>query len=262
MVSRVIVSNVSPWLLLAALIILIAGGALIAQTVIRRRFPGLSGDDHNDATRFAFGVVSFAYAFFIGFVVSATWGQINTADAKVRTEGAIGMQLARDLTVFDKPDADRIRAALLDYARAAQAEWPAVAAGDTYPQADAALGRLYRAYEQVQPGSDTQKTFLATSFTSLNAMSQARSERVIQSRTDTGPPWSLWVVLLLTSTLVIGCAIVYGVERAALHYPMVATIGVLVAANLFLVLQLSHPFIGEIGVSPEPLHEIERAAAG
>lgn len=42
--------------------------------------------------------------------------------------------------------------------------------------------------------------------------------------------------------------------------PMVATVGVLVAANLFLVLQLSHPYVGEMATSPEPLREVIRVA--
>jgi len=66
----------------------------------------------------------------------------------------------------------------------------------------------------------------------------------------------LWAVIFLTSGLLLGCAIVYGVEQPAMHYMMVATVGVLVAANLFLVLELSHPFIGKKVTSPEPLREV------
>jgi hypothetical protein len=39
---------------------------------------------------------------------------------------------------------------------------------------------------------------------------------------------------------------------------MVVILGVLVGAQLFLVLELSHPFMGEIGTSPEPLREVIR----
>jgi len=38
----------------------------------------------------------------------------------------------------------------------------------------------------------------------------------------------------------------------------VAILGVLVATNIFLVLELSHPFIGEIGTSSEPLRQVVR----
>ncbi len=73
-----------------------------------------------------------------------------------------------------------------------------------------------------------------------------------------GPPWSLWAVIWLTSGLLLACAIIYDVEKPSTHYTMVAILGVLVAVNLFLVVELSHPFLGEIGTSSEPLQEVVR----
>jgi len=64
------------------------------------------------------------FAFFTGFVVSAMWGQVNNADVRARAEGAAAVQVARDLTVFDKADSDRIRQSLVEYERAAVAQWP------------------------------------------------------------------------------------------------------------------------------------------
>lgn len=37
---------------------------------------------------------------------------------------------------------------------------------------------------------------------------------------------------------------------------MVATVGVLVAANLFLILELAHPYVGEIATTPQPLRDV------
>ena len=255
LLSRWILSNLPSWLVLLGLVVLVAGGAVLVTTYVRHRSPALKEGEHNDATRFAFGVVGFVFAFFTGFVVSSMYGQLNGADVRARSEGAAAVQMTRDLTVFDKADSDRIRQSLLDYERAAVAEWPIAASGHSFPEAENALKRLYTAYEEVQPRTDTQKTFLGTSFTNLDKIGQARTERVLQARTDAGPPWSLWAVIFLTSGLLLGCAIVYGVERPAMHYAMVATVGVLVAANLFLVLELSHPFIGKIETSAEPLRD-------
>jgi hypothetical protein len=257
-VSRWLVSNLPSWLLLLGLIVVVAGGAVLIQFVVRQRFPRLREDEHNDPMRFAFGVVAFVFAFFVGFVVSAMWGQINSADAKSRIEGAAGVQLARDLTFFDKADSDRIHQSLLEYERSAVAEWSVAAAGGSFPEADDALRRLYTAYTQVLPRTDAQTRFLATSFANLDKMSQARTERVLQARTDVGPPWSLWAVIFLTSGLLLGGAIVYGVDQPVVHYTMAAIVGMLVAAELFLVLELSHPYIGEIATSPEPLRQVLR----
>lgn len=256
--SRWLVSTIPPWLLLLGMVLAIAGISVAVQAYVRRRFPALAGDSHNDVTKFVFGVVSFVFAFFLGFLVSNLWGQISSADATAHSEGTTGVQLARDSKAFDEADGDRIRQSLLNYEQAAVTEWPLAARGQTSPAADEALGQLYAAYENVQTRTDAQKTLLSTSFANLNTLSQARTERVLTARTNDGPPGSLWAVIFLTSGLVLGCAIIYGVEKPGIHYPMVATVGALVAANLFLVLQLSHPYIGEIGTSPEPLREVIR----
>jgi hypothetical protein len=254
--SQWLVSNLPSWLLLLGLIGFISGTALLLLVFVRRRFRNLRGEEHNDATKFAFGVVGFVFAFFIGFVVSAMWGQINAADQRARAEGAAGVELARSLTVFDQPDRDNLRQSLLEYEQAAVTEWNEAASGHHYAEADRALARLRSAYENVQTRTPAQETMLGTSFANIDNLSQNRTQRVLQARTDVGPPWSLWAVIVLTSGLLLGCAIIYGVEKPGTHYTMVAILGVLVGAQLFLVLELSHPFIGEIGTSPEPLREV------
>jgi hypothetical protein len=249
------VTSIPSWVLLVGLTVVIGGGAVLVQRIVRRRYPALTGDDHNDVLKFTYGFIGFVYAFFIGFVVSSMWGQTNAADANAHVEGAAAVQMAKDSVVFDAADSDRVRAALLTYAQAAVTEWSQ--AGDTHsPAADAALARVYTAYQQVQPKTDTQKTFLATSLSNLDKVSQARTVRLITAREDTGPPWPLWAVIFLTSGLVLATVIIYGVERPVLHYPMVAVVGVVVATNLFLVLELAHPYVGVVSTSSKSLQEV------
>ena len=256
--SQWLVSTLPSWLLLLVLVVVTTGLAIVIQYFVRRRFPTMRGEEHNDVTKFAFGVIGFVFAFFIGFVVSAMWGQVNDADGRARTEGAAGVELARSIGVFDQPDRDRLRQSLLEFERDAVIEWDEAASGRHYPQADEAMARLRSAYENVQTHNRAQEYVLSRSFTNLDSLSQARTERVLQARIDVGPPWSLWAVIFLTSALLLGCAIIYGVDKPATHYTMVAILGVLVAAELFLVLELSHPFLGEIGTSVEPLREVVR----
>jgi hypothetical protein len=248
-VSAWLLTNVPSWLLLLSLSILIAGGAVLIQALARRRFTLLKGHAQNDATRFAFTVVAFLYAFLSGFLINAMWGQVNGADGRAATEGSAAMQQAKTLVVFDKTDGDRIRQSLLDYLREADAEWPVVADGRTYPAADTALQRLYITYQQVQPRNETQQKFLVVALNNLDKMSAERTERITVASTDTGPPWSLWLVNFATSAMVLGCAIIYGGERSELYYALVAVLGLLVASVLFLIVELSHPYLGEIATS-------------
>ena len=252
-----LVEHIPAGILLFILIVAVAGGAILLLTVIRKRFPALTLDEHNDVTRFTYGVIGFVYAFFIGFVVSSMWGSINTADGNARDEGATAVQMATDATVFAPVDRDRVRAALLNYENAAIDEWTG-RDNQRSPRADAALAELRAAYQSVQTTTDVQKTFLSTSYSNLGKISQARTVRILQARNDDGPPWPLWAVIFITSGMVLGTAIIYGVERPAMHYPMVVIVGVLVATNLFLVLELAHPFLGDIATSPDPLREAVR----
>jgi hypothetical protein len=258
MISQWLVANLPSWVLLLGIIVAVAGGAVLIQVFVRRHFPNLKGEEHNDVIKFAFGVVGFVFAFFLGFVVSAMWGQIGDADGRARTEGAAGVQLARTVTVFDQPDEDRIRKALLEYQQEAVVEWNKIAQGGSHPEADEAFTRLYAAYEEVQARTDAQKTILSSSFGNLDSLGQARTQRLAQAQTDDGPPWSLWTVIWLTSGLLLACAVIYDVKKPATHYTMVAILGVLVAVNIFLVAELSHPFLGEIGTTSEPLQQVIR----
>lgn len=248
--------HIPSWLLLVGLCVLVAGTAVLVLVVARRHFPGLKGEAQNDVIKFAFTVIAFLYAFLSGFMVNAMWGQVHAADGRAATEGSAAMQQAESLSVFDKADGDRIRQSLLEYVRAAEAEWPVVARGSTYPEADEALQNLYAAYRQVQPIDQTQQKFLVISLNNLDKMSAERMERLTVARTDTGPPWSLWTVNFITGAMVLGAAIMYGGQNSALHYTMVAVLGVLIACVLFLMVELSHPYIGEIATSPDPLQQV------
>ena len=45
--SRWLVSSIPAWLLLIGLIVVVAGGAMLIQRYVRRRYPVLNGDEHN-----------------------------------------------------------------------------------------------------------------------------------------------------------------------------------------------------------------------
>jgi Protein of unknown function (DUF4239) len=250
-----IVNYIPSWVLLTGLIVLIGGGAALLQRYARRRFPALNGDAHNDVTKFTYGFIGFVYAFFIGFTVSSMWGQNNTADGNARAEGAAAAQMARDAVVFDTADRNRIRQSLLTYENAAIAEWSRTG-NSRSPDADTALAHVYQAYGGVGAKTDAQKALLATSYSNLDKVSQARTVRLLTAREVAGLPWPFWAVILLTSIMVVSTAIIYGVEKPALHYPMVTVVAVIVATNLFLVVELAHPYVGAVSTSSDPLQEV------
>jgi hypothetical protein len=249
-----LITTIPSWLLLSSIVILVAGGATIVGLLVRRSFPILRTDQHNDALKFAYGVIGFVYAFFVGFIVSGLWSQVAIADGVVRAEVAAGVQIARDRFAFNPADQERIRKDLREYERAARAEWPLASRGEFSADADRALKQLYKTVREIQPETDLQKTFLNTTVSNLEAMSKGRTERLSQAKTHQGIRWPLWLIVGLTSCLVVAAAVTYGVESQWQHHTLVLTVSGMVAVILFLVLDLSFPYLGDIATPPAPEH--------
>jgi len=252
--SRWIDGHVPPWFLLIVLLVGTTGGAVYIQRFVRRRRKVLADESRNDAVRFAYGFIGLFYTFFIGVLVSAMWTTTTTAYTNSRAEGALVVQLAMDIRAFDTADRERIRHGLLEYGQSAIDEWNQVD-GIRLPGTDAALNRLYEAYEQTNATTDAQKAMLTTSLANLDTLSQARTVRLLTASEDDGLGWALWLVILLISASLVGTAIVYGVEDPTMHYPMVAIVGLIVAANLFIIVELAYPYVGAMSAEPDGLQE-------
>jgi len=253
------------WAMLTALIAAIAGGSLLITYLVRRQFPRIASGERNDALNFGYGAVALVYAFFIGFVVSGLWDQITTEDTQARIEGASGVELARNISAFEPADVDRIRQSMLDYVHAAEAEWPLADKGQSLPEADNALAALITTYREAGARVDRPELIpLSNTFHNLDQLSRSRTDRLLEGEVNDGPSWSLWAVIFLTSGLVIGCTIIYGVASRAMHYAVVFIVGAMVATNLFLVLVLAHRCLadtchGDTAVTPAALQIIADA---
>ncbi len=229
------------WATLFGLIAIISGGSLLITFFVRRRFPRIASGERNDALNFGYGAVALVYAFFISFVVSGLWGQIEAEDTQARVEGAAGVELARNVSAFEPGDRGRIRQSLLDYVHAAEVEWPSASKGHGLPEAGDALSALFQTYrEAASHVSRPELIPLETTFINLDQLSRSRTSRILENGVNDGPSWSLWAVIFLTSGLVIGCTIIYGVKSRVMHYSVVVIVGAMVAANLFLVLGITH----------------------
>lgn len=254
--NRWVVANVPSWLTLTVLVVLVTGGTALVQARVRHHFPSLRNGKHNDIAGFLIAVVGVVYAFVISFIAFSLWEEVKTESYATQTEASMVLQLAKDADVFDDTTRSRIRQSALAYTRSVVAEWPTAATGHTTAEADRALEGLYTTYEELEPGNDTQRAFLEESQEDLREVSILRTERVLHALQETGPTSSLWAVILLASALTLGFSVIFGLEDARLHYGMVGAMSVLVAANLFLVLELSYPFLGELSASPESMQTV------
>ena len=198
----------------------------------------------------------------MGFVVTGLWDQNSALGVQARIEGAAGVELARNISAFEPADIDRIRPSLLSYVHAAEAEWPLADTGHSLPETDNALRALFQTYRDA--GSHVKRADLIPmdkTFDNLDQLGRARTDRILEGEAGDGPSWSLWAVIFLTSGLVIGCTIIYGVESRVMHYAVVIVVGAVVAANLFLAVVLTYHYLadkcqGDVTATPPALQLI------
>jgi len=120
---------------------------------------------------------------------------------------------------------------------------PCRAVGQSFPEADNALRRLYTIRASPRRVTDTKRPFLLRLFNTSTRPARHDTETGVQARTESVHP-SLWANPAHPSDLVLGCSIVYGVEQPKMHRVMVDC-GCEVAQNLFPSWNL-RTFIGQI----------------
>jgi hypothetical protein len=239
-----------------ALVVGIVGAAICLQILLRRRFPNVTEGRQNDVLIFGFAVVGVVYAIIMGFLISVLWGEVTHAADLAQTEGAHAIQMARYTASFDEPTRGRLRHDILEYQQAILTEFDEVSRGGRLFTAEPALTRLRAAYAEVQPHDDNQRAALQNSLDSLKETTLDRTQRLLIAKEDVGPPLAVWTVIILTSTLVLAFAIFFGEAQARMHTLIVATIGVLVAGNIFLITELAFPYLG-FGTSAGSLQTVD-----
>src|SRR6187200_2598187 len=121
------------------------GGALLV-----RRIVGVDVlADHNDVAGFIYAVVGVVYAVLLGFSAIIVWEQFRRAQEGVEEEANALADLYRDSRVFPPEVRNAVELAVREYTRLmVEKEWPAMAGGESSPEAWDEYNKLWRTYEE------------------------------------------------------------------------------------------------------------------
>jgi hypothetical protein len=128
------------------------------------------------------------------------------------------------------------------------ASWPPGEGGTEAPAR--ALDRLLAGIERLRPAGESQEAFIWEATRELMDVSVAHQKLHLEAGEGFLEP-ALWVAMLISSMATLAFCLLFGLENAPLHYLMVAGATIVVAVNLFLIVQLNYPFIGDMSVRPE-----------
>jgi hypothetical protein len=245
------------WWLGSLLVVGIPLVVVAVQAVIRRVAPSLVEGEHNDVAGFLIAVVGVVYAVTLAFIVIVTWEEFRAASDTVNAEAAALRGFYRDTRPLPEPAATDAGRFAVGYAQAVSVgEWAAMDRGQSSPAAFDALGQMFATLEGVHDLTPTQEQFLADALDRLNDVTERRAERISASEEST--PSVLWAAIILGGIVTLGFALLFGVANEHLHYLMVGGFAAVLAIQIFVILVLSHPFSGDVRVSPEPFAHVVR----
>lgn len=245
------------WALGALLVLGIPLVVVAVQAAIRRLAPSIVEGEHNEVAGFLIAVVGVVYAVTLAFIVIVTWEEFRAASVNVNAEAAALRGLYRDAGALPEPVASDMDRLVVDYAREVSAgEWAALDKGQSSQAAFDELGTMFSSLQSVHDLSPSQQTFLAAALERLNDVTQHRADRI--SAAEESTPSVLWAAIILGGIVTMGFALIFGVSNERLHYLMVGGFTAVLAIQVFVILTLSHPFSGDVKVTPAPFEHIVR----
>jgi hypothetical protein len=239
------------WLLGGLVVIGLPLVTVVLQAMVRRAAPDIVRGEHNDVAGFLIAVVGVVYAVTLAFIVIVTWQGYGDARSVVHHEAGSLRALYRDVQALPEPTRAQMSALVLQYGReVAAGEWAALDEGAGSRTVFDLISEMFATMSRAAPTTPTQEAFLSEALARLNDVAEDRAERI--SVAEDGLLSVLWAAIMIGGAVTVGFALLFGVSDQRLHYLMVAAFATVLALQIFVILVLSHPFSGDLAVSPEP----------
>jgi hypothetical protein len=202
--------------------------------------------DLKDPTSSLFRVVGLLVSLMLSLAFSKVIADLRTIRNAVEREAVAISDIFEALKLFDIERTREIRTILVDYAQAViDDDWPALADDRLGQRAGALRRQLAKGVMNLKPATPTQEKLLSNILADIDALSDYRFIRLDSALAQ--PPVYVYVIIF-GFLVTMAC---FGAYRP--QPPLVVLVSlytVFVGLVLFLVLQLSDPFRGDIGVAP------------
>jgi hypothetical protein len=236
-------------LLLAAIVIAVAGASVALMFVVhRRRAPGDRFFVEVEKGTGVFTFVGTAFAVLLAFVVLEAFGSFNDARSGAESEATSVVELSRYSEFFARADRERFAGRLICYARAVISdEWPAMQHGERSPLVQRWVEDMGEALRQIDVRTPSQEAAFLQLLDQEETRVEGRRVRLSESIRDLPAP--VWFILGLVAVLTIGFPLLFADRRESflVEGSLIAAIAALVTAGLLLVWFLDHPYANEAG---------------
>jgi hypothetical protein len=207
-------------------------------------------ETHNEVAGLIFAAVSVVYSVVLAFLVVSVWEQFGVAEQTAALESTAIIAAARTCTSFPEPARQQVHDLLVKYSTIVLNEELAGASQgsldrDGSPQALAALNEIWTIYRGLPPNSVDSATTA-----SLNDLSKERNLRLLEEEATL--PSLLWIILVVGAMITIAFGMILHMKNVQLHVITIALLTGTIVLCLWLIVEINHPFTGDIRVSADP----------
>lgn len=233
--------------------VMVVGGAValafalvfILHPVVKRRH----GEEHNQVFSDGFAAVGTMYAIVAGLLVFGVFTTFEEASAHSSTEATNLVLMYRDSGAFPQPVQSQAREAITGYLTSViNDDWPALAEGKGSGKTSQALDHLYKVYGPMNPDGSWSDQY-TNSVSQLDEVTKLRDQRIENSAESL--PGIYWFLLYAGAFITILYLAMAYVGSRAMHAVAVGLMAAMLGLVIFLLLEVNHPFRGEIALSPD-----------
>lgn len=242
----------------APLVLVIAGTVAVVAgllAVARRLLPDDPVRPHHETATAIFSIIGVLYAVILAFVVIVAWENDRKARDDTQVEANAVARIYFTARALPEPQRAELMTLARDYsATVVGEEWPLMAAGRTSGQARRQVAAMRVTTHELRPATADQEILMGDTLDAINALVDARRERTSALTAPVSP--TMWLGLGAGSVLTVGFAFLLNQPPYGLHLLMVAAMAGLIAAALWLVHDLSQPYLGASVVGPDAFEQI------
>jgi len=232
-------------LLTAAFIALALFGQWISARMLKAEVMQL----HHSAGEAMMGVVGTLFSVLLGFLVASAMERYSEARMHGEQEAsqvAGVFRLARGLSDLDRP---RIRELCRGYVdEVINREWPDMERGQVVNHGWESYQKLWESAVAVVPENSRQGNLHQALLAALQSVGEHRRARILLSKS--GVPVGMWIIVGLGACITMLLSYVFTSRFPRIQAFMTTLVAAALALNIWLLAAFSHPYSGEIRISP------------
>lgn len=246
-----------PAVLMNTITILISTGlSVTALLIIRKNLNWESFKENHEVGGFLFNALGLIYAVLISFIVYATWSDYDSSLEYCDKEANSIQDLFLNSECLPEKYQPFIKEKIIEYLKGVIYEdWPLLSIDEGNPKTKDKLIEIWNIYLNIDTlKNEKQKIYYNISLSKLNDITDFRRLRLLSSQNHI--PVLIWTVIIIGALTSVGFSLFFGTNNLIIQASMTSIFAMTNALILLLILNLDHPFTGDIKITTVPYEQI------